>query len=183
MHLPSDNPPAPALDLAAYIRNVPDFPVPGIQFKDISPLLADPAAFREAVRRLAEPFQGQGITRVAGIEARGFILAAGVALELGAGLVMMRKPGKLPSTTVSVTYALEYGHDAVEVHRDAIGPGDRVLLVDDLLATGGTLRAGMNLVGELGAELAGIGLLIELAELPGRAAVGDEVPCHVVLSL
>lgn len=170
------------MDLEGFIRNVPDFPVPGIQFKDISPLLADPGAFKEAVLRLAEPFRGAGIDRVAGIEARGFLFAAAVALELGTGLVMVRKPGKLPSATVAMTYALEYGEDAVEVHEDAVRAGDRVLIVDDLVATGGTLRAARLLMEKLGAEVAGISLLIELEGLEGLGQLQD-VPCHSVLKL
>jgi adenine phosphoribosyltransferase len=170
------------MDLAGFIRNVPDFPVPGIQFKDISPLLADPTAFREAVERMAEPFRDAGIDRVAGIEARGFLFAAGVALELGAGLVMVRKPGKLPATTVAMPYALEYGKDAVEVHEDAVQAGDRVLIVDDLVATGGTLRAARLLMDRLGAEVAGISLLIELEELDGLGQL-EGVTCHAVLRL
>ncbi len=164
------------------IRNIPDFPVPGIQFKDISPLLADREGFREAVHRMADPFREKGVTRVAGIESRGFLFASAIALELDAGVVMMRKPGKLPSTTISQHYALEYGQDAVEVHEDALVPGDRVLLVDDLIATGGTLQAGIELVRKLGAELVGVSVLIELAELGGREVVG-EVPCSVVLRM
>jgi adenine phosphoribosyltransferase len=171
---------AGAGDLGAFIRNIPDFPVPGIQFKDISPLLAAPQAFRTAVERMAEPFRGAGVTRVAGIEARGFLFAAGIALELGAGLVMLRKPGKLPSAKVTMTYALEYGSDAVEVHQDAVGPSDRVLIVDDLVATGGTLRAARRLMERLGAGVAGFALLIELEELKGRKGL-DDLPFHVLL--
>lgn len=162
-----------SVDLNAFIRNVPDFPVPGIQFKDISPLLADPGAFSEAVRRMAAPFRDSGVDLVAGIESRGFLFAAGIALELEAGLVMVRKPGKLPSATVSMAYALEYGQDAVEVHQDAVSEGDRVLVVDDLVATGGTLGAAIRLFDSLGAELAGVSVLIELEDLPGAQVVGQ----------
>lgn len=159
-------------DLSAFIRNVPDFPVPGIQFKDISPLLADPGAFSDAVQRMADPFRETGVDLVAGIESRGFLFAAGIALELGSGLVMVRKPGKLPSATVSMPYALEYGQDAVEVHRDAVAAGERVLLVDDLLATGGTLGAAIRLMEALGAVVAGVSVLIELEDLPGAQVIG-----------
>lgn len=161
------------MDLSPFIRNVPDFPVPGIQFKDISPLLADPGAFSDAVRRMADPFRGSEVDLVAGIESRGFLFAGGIALELGAGLVMVRKPGKLPSATVSMPYALEYGQDAVEVHRDAVSEGERILLVDDLLATGGTLGAAIRLCGTLGAVLAGVSVLIELEDLPGARVIGQ----------
>ena len=160
-------------DLSTHIRNVPDFPKEGIQFKDISPLLASPDALSEAMRRMAEPFRQNGVTKVIGIESRGFMFATGVALELGAGLVMMRKPGKLPAATISASYELEYGTDAVELHRDALTEEDRVLLVDDLLATGGTLEAAIKLVGDSGAELSGVSVLIELEGLGGRRRLGD----------
>jgi adenine phosphoribosyltransferase len=156
-------------DLARFIRDVPDFPKEGIVFKDITPLVADPEALREACKRLAVPFRDRGITKCLGAEARGFIFATGVALELGAGLVPVRKPGKLPADTASVTYELEYGTDTLEMHTDAVGPGDKVLLVDDLLATGGTIAGCVRLVRDLGAEVAGISFLIELAFLKGRA--------------
>ncbi|MFO7768145.1 MAG: adenine phosphoribosyltransferase [bacterium] len=168
--------------LEDYIRNIPDFPVPGIQFKDISPLLSDRRAFPEAIRRMADPFRDTGVITVAGIESRGFLFASAIALELDAGVVMLRKPGKLPYTTISQHYALEYGKDAVEAHEDAVTPGDRVLLVDDLIATGGTLQAGMELIRKLGADLVGVSLLIELTELEGMKVVG-EVPCSVIMRL
>jgi adenine phosphoribosyltransferase len=160
------------MDLAAHIRNIPDFPKKGIQFKDISPLLASVEAFREAMHRMADPFRQSDVTRVAGIESRGFLFAAGVALELDAGLVMIRKPGKLPAATLQASYELEYGQDVIEVQRDAINDVDRVVLVDDLLATGGTLEAAIDLVGKTGAELVGISVLIELEGLGGRQRLG-----------
>lgn len=178
----SDSEGRPELDLGAYIRTVPDFPKQGIQFKDISPLLAAPEAFGEAVRRMADPFRGSGVRYVAGIESRGFLFAAGVSLELGAGVIMVRKPGKLPAATVRMAYELEYGEDAIEMHEDAITGGARVLLVDDLLATGGTLEAGIRLLAQAGAELAGVSVLIELEQLGGRDRLGD-VPYSVLLLL
>ena len=154
--------------LKSRIRHVPDFPKPGILFYDITTLLADPAGFRETIDALATPFLGQGIDRVVGIESRGFILAAAVADRLGAGFVPIRKPGKLPSTTIGESYALEYGTDALEIHDDALGPGHRVLLLDDVLATGGTARAAVNLVQRLGSTLHAAAFLIELDFLKGR---------------
>jgi len=154
--------------LKSRIRHVPDFPKPGILFYDITTLLADPAGFRETIDALATPYVGQGIDRVIGIESRGFILAAAVADRLGAGFVPIRKPGKLPSTTIGESYALEYGTDALEIHDDAIGPGHRVLILDDVLATGGTARAAVNLVQRLGSTLHAAAFLIELDFLKGR---------------
>jgi len=154
--------------LKSRIRHVPDFPKPGILFYDITTLLADPAGFRETIDALATPYLGQGIDRVVGIESRGFILAAAVADRLGAGFVPIRKPGKLPSTTIGESYALEYGTDALEIHDDAIGPGHRVLVLDDVLATGGTARAAVNLVQRLGSTLHAAAFLIELDFLKGR---------------
>lgn len=155
-------------NLARFIRDVPDFPKPGIIFKDITPLLADPAAFRQAVDQLAEPFRGAGVEAVVAAEARGFIFGGAVACELGAGFVPVRKPGKLPAETTSETYELEYGTDTLEIHTDAIRPGQKVLLLDDLLATGGTMAAIVRLVEKLGAEVVGIAFLIELSFLGGR---------------
>ena len=159
----------PTLDLellASRIRGVPDFPQPGVLFRDITPLLADSHAFRQAVDAMAVPFRE--IDHVVAIESRGFILGAPVAYCLGAGLVLVRKIRKLPSDTLREEYALEYGTNAVEIHRDAIRQGERVLIVDDVLATGGTVRAAANLVERLGATVAGISLLIELGFLAGR---------------
>ncbi len=172
-------PPTPT-DLRRLIRDVPDFPKPGILFRDVTPLLADPAGLRGAVDAMAEPFRDAGIERVLGIESRGFLLGAPVALALGAGLVIVRKPGKLPWRTRSASYALEYGHDTVEMHLDAITPGQRVLVVDDLIATGGTACAAVQLAREAGADLCGCAFLVELTALGGRERL--EVPrVHAVL--
>ncbi|HEX9703618.1 MAG TPA: adenine phosphoribosyltransferase [Gemmatimonadales bacterium] len=155
------------------IRDVPDFPKPGIVFKDITPLLLDPAAFRLATGAMARAFRGNRVTKVVAVESRGFLLGAPVALELEAGLVPIRKPGKLPAARGRVEYQLEYGTDALEMHRDAVGPGDDVLVVDDVLATGGTAQAAGRLVREHGATLVGYCFLIELAFLKGRARLDD----------
>lgn len=157
------------LKLKTIIRDVPDFPKKGIIFKDITPLLADPAAFSETVKHLAGQFRNSGITKVLGIEARGFLLAAPIAMELGAGLIPVRKKGKLPYKTVAASYALEYGTDTLEMHEDAVKPGEKVLIVDDVLATGGTAGAVCSLVEKLGGEVTGIAMLIELEFLNGRA--------------
>ncbi len=156
------------LDLASTIRDVPDFPVDGVLFKDITTLLKDPVAFRESVDRLLEPYRDKGIDLIAGIESRGFIFGSVMAYLLGVGYVPIRKPGKLPAETEREEYALEYGTDAVELHIDAIQPGQRVLLVDDLLATGGTASASARLIEKLGGELVGIAFLIDLTFLHGR---------------
>lgn len=159
-------------DLKPWIRNVRDFPKPGIMFRDITPLLSDPAAFRSAVQMMADPFRDQGITAIAAAEARGFIFAAPLALELNAGFIPVRKPGKLPFDTQSFHYELEYGKDTLEIHIDAVKAGDKVLLVDDLLATGGTIGACARLIQNSGAEVAGYAFLIELAFLNGRKRLG-----------
>ena len=168
------------LDLKQYIRSIPDFPKPGILFRDITPLLADPGAFSQAISDMAGPYMDKGITYVAAVEARGFIFGSAIAHELGAGFIPLRKKGKLPSQTVRVAYGLEYGHDAIEVHMDAIRPGDKVLLVDDLLATGGTIAAACELMKKLGAEICGLSFLVELADIHGRERI-KEYPFHVVL--
>ena len=160
------------MDLKDYIRDVPDFPSEGILFRDITPLLSDPAAFRRAVDLMTERFSDTTFDLVAGIESRGFLFAAPMAYNLGIPLVPFRKRGKLPYDTASVSYELEYGTDAMEVHVDAIQDGQRVLIVDDLIATGGTLAAAAELVEKIGGEVAGIGAVIELADLNGRAALG-----------
>ncbi len=158
-----------SVDLRAFIRDIPDFPRPGIVFKDITPLLLNPAALDRAVTGLAEIAEPLGVELVVAAEARGFILGAALARELGAGFVPARKPGKLPDRTVSAEYALEYGTDALEVHADALAGGARVLIHDDLLATGGTARALCELVSGLGAQIAACAFLVELAFLGGRA--------------
>jgi adenine phosphoribosyltransferase len=165
--------PSNPAQLRAYIRDVPDFPRPGIIFRDITPLLADQKAFAAAVKVLAEPFEGLGVEYVAAVEARGFIFGGAVAKELEAGFVPIRKPDKLPYKTLSAGYELEYGTDTVEVHSDAIPHGARVLMVDDLLATGGTMAAACELMEKLGAEILGISFLIELTELGGREKLSD----------
>ncbi|MSQ66581.1 MAG: adenine phosphoribosyltransferase [Gammaproteobacteria bacterium] len=159
--------------LTAYIRDIPDFPKPGILFKDITPLLLDPNARRTAMQALVAPFRGAGVSVVLGIEARGFIFGALVAAELGAGFVPLRKPGKLPGATHRVEYDLEYGSAALEMQRDALRPGDRALLIDDVLATGGTAAAGLVLTGQPGVVVVGFACLLELDFLHGRAALGE----------
>lgn len=155
--------------IADRIRDVPDFPKPGILFKDITPLLADPQALRAAAEALAAPCRGSRIDLVVGIEARGFIFGTAVAGLLDVGFVPIRKPGKLPGETRSVSYELEYGRDALEIHADAVAEGQRVLVVDDLLATGGTSRAACDLLAEMGVEIVEVAVLIELEFLKGRA--------------
>lgn len=150
------------------IRDIPDFPKPGILFKDITPLLADPAGLALAVEFMANPFRTLKVDIVVGAESRGFIFGTAIAQSLSCGFVPVRKPGKLPSERKSITYALEYGTDTLEIHQDAIRPGQRVLMVDDLLATGGTMRACCDLVEGLGATIIGIAVLIELEFLNGR---------------
>ena len=167
-------------DLKAKIRHVPDFPKAGILFYDITTLLQDRAGFRAAIDSLALPFLNQGVDIVVGIESRGFIFGAAVADRINAGFTPVRKPGKLPTATVRASYALEYGTDALEMHQDAIRGGQRVLVVDDLLATGGTARATIDLVKKLGGHVQGLAFLIELVGLSGRAKLpGENV--HVVL--
>ena len=156
------------IDLKGFIRDIPDFPKPGILFRDITPLLADAKALSCAIDQLAKPFESKRINVVAAVEARGFIFGSAVAKALNIGFVPVRKQGKLPFDTHSVSYGLEYGEDAVEVHTDAVSPGTKVLMVDDLLATGGTMVAACELVEKLGCEIAGLTFLIELADLNGR---------------
>jgi adenine phosphoribosyltransferase len=155
-----------------YIRNIPNWPKRGIVFKDITPLLADRKAFSRAVKQLCKTFAKSKIDYVAAVEARGFIFGAAVAQKLGAGFIPIRKKGKLPSKTERITYDLEYGKDTLEVHRDAIKKGARVLMVDDLLATGGTMAAACRLIERIGGKVVGIAFLIELSGLAGRAKLG-----------
>ncbi len=159
------------MDLRSLVRTIPDHPKPGILFRDITTLLADAAGLREAVTRLASPFVGQGIDHVAGIESRGFILGAPVAVALGSGFVPLRKAGRLPADTLGTDYTLEYGTDRLEIHADALKPGDRVLIVDDLLATGGTAAAAVRLVRMAGATVAACAFVIELPDLGGRSVL------------
>ena len=156
------------LDLKSVIRSIPDFPKPGIMFRDVTPLFADPAAFRQAVDQLDEAFAQSRATAVAAVESRGFILGGALAYKRGLKFAAVRKAGKLPHRTIRAEYALEYGSGILEVHVDAVAPGDRVLLIDDLIATGGTAEASVLLIRELGAEVVGAGFLIELAFLPWR---------------
>ena len=167
------------MDLKTHIRDVPDFPKKGIVFKDITPLLADPKAFAEMIDRLAEPFLGKGIQIVAGIESRGFLLATPIAYRLGAGVVPIRKKGKLPRAVKSASYSLEYGVDSIEAHADAFAPGAKVLLVDDVLATGGTAAAAVQLIEAIGGHLVAAAFLIELGFLSGR----DKLPGRAIHSL
>lgn len=165
--------------LKRLIRDIPDFPKPGILFRDITPLLADPSGIAMAVEMLANPFRGKGIDLVVGAESRGFIFGTAVACCLSAGFVLVRKPGKLPHKRISMTYELEYGKDTLEMHADAIVKGQRVLVVDDLLATGGTMKACCDMVEQLGGTVAGIAVMIELSGLGGREKVGHAI--HSVL--
>ncbi len=166
------------MDLKRLVRDVPGFPKPGIVFKDITTLTKDPQGFRAAVDAIVERYRDESIDVVVGIESRGFIFGAPVALELGVGFVPARKPGKLPADTVRAEYELEYGTDAIEMHRDAIVPGQRVLIVDDLLATGGTAAAAASLVEELGGKVAGLAFLIDLTFLKGKEKLrGHDVFC------
>lgn len=174
----------PSADVLAHaLRTIPDFPKPGIQFKDITPILSDPTLLDTAVAALVEPYTEADITKVVGVEARGFILGPLLARELNAGFVPVRKEGKLPHSTHTETYALEYGTDTVEMHVDALTPADRVLLHDDVLATGGTAAATMRLIQRSNATLHGFSFLVELAFLDGRAALDDSLPFHSVLSV
>ena len=167
------------MDLTLFIRDVPDFPKPGIMFKDITPLLRSPKALDYVSHALAEPFRDAGITSVVAIESRGFIFGTGVARVLGTGLVPVRKPGKLPWKTKQYEYTLEYGSGVLEIHDDALTGDDRALIIDDVLATGGTAAAAACLVRELGATIAGIGMVIELSFLNGRGKL--DVPVHALL--
>lgn len=168
-------------DFARLIRSVPDFPKPGVLFRDATPLLADAQGFADCVAALAGPWRGADVQAVCGIEARGFIFGAALAQALGAGFVPLRKPGKLPPPVLGVEYQLEYGCDRLEAHSDALQPGQRVLLVDDVLATGGTLAAAQALVTRLGAQAVGASVLIELEALRGRQRWLGNRPVHALL--
>jgi len=169
-------------DFRAYIHDVPDFPSPGILFRDVTPLLASPAAFADAVKAMAEPFRAAAPDKILGIEARGFLFGTALARELHVGIVPARKPGKLPRKAERVSYGLEYGKDGLEVHADAFAPGERVLVVDDVLATGGTAKAAADLAERLGACVIGVSVFIELVALGGRSKL-DGRAVHAVLML
>ncbi|MDD5772073.1 MAG: adenine phosphoribosyltransferase [bacterium] len=169
------------MSLKKSVRDVPNFPKEGIIFKDITPLLKDPKAFRSAINKMAKHYKGKKIDGIVAVEARGFIFAGALAAKLKTGFIPVRKPGKLPYKTISETYQLEYGTDALQIHEDAIKPGDKILIVDDLLATGGTVAAVVNMVKKLGGEVVGIGFLIELAFLNGRSKLsGHEIFSELV---
>ena len=171
------------MNLAQAIRTIPDYPKRGIMFRDITTLLGDPKAFRYAVDALADPFRWAGITKVAGIEARGFILGGAIAHQLGAGFVPLRKRGKLPGETYAVEYALEYGVDAMEMHRDALGDGEKTMLVDDLIATGGTAIAAVELLRRAGADVIAAGFVIDLPDLGGAEKMRSlDVPVMTLVS-
>jgi adenine phosphoribosyltransferase len=170
----------PVGQLKSLIRDVPDFPEPGIMFRDITPLLSDPAGLALSIELLANPFRGRHIDLVVGAESRGFIFGTAVACCLSAGFGLIRKPGKLPRNRISMPYNLEYGTNTLEMHEDDIRPGQRVLICDDVLATGGTMKASVDLVEKLGGEVAGVAVLIELGGLGGRGRVGRTVHSVIV---
>jgi adenine phosphoribosyltransferase len=171
------------LDLKKLVRTIADYPKPGVMFRDITTLLKDASGFRACIELLAEPYHAAGIEVVAGIEARGFILGGAVADRLGTGFVPIRKKGKLPAAAIGQDYELEYGTDIIEVHEDAIRPGERVLLIDDLIATGGTAEAAARLIGRVGGALVGAAFIVDLPELGGCAKLAKAgVPCHCLLA-
>ena len=169
------------MPIKSRIRTIPDHPKPGIQFRDITTLLQDPVGLRLSVEGLVKPFQGEKIDKVVAIEARGFILGGAVAVELGVGFVPVRKPGKLPYETIGQDYELEYGTDRIEMHTDAIAPGERVLLIDDLIATGGTAEAAIHVIEQAGGQIVGVGVVIDLPEVGGRKRI--EALGHELLAL
>lgn len=175
-HQPND-------DLKALVRTIPNFPKPGIMFRDITTLFQDARGFKASVERLAAPFAGAGIEAVAGIEARGFILGGAVADRLGTGFIPIRKKGKLPAKAIGEEYELEYGVDTVELHEDAIRPGEKILLVDDLIATGGTAAAAARLIEKAGGEVAGAAFIIDLPDLGGCRRLSEQgVKCHTLMA-
>lgn len=168
------------MDFRTLIRDVPDFPKPGILFRDITPLLADPKALQQMTNMLAERYEAKGIDKIAAIDARGFIFGAPLACKMGVGFVPVRKPGKLPNESIEESYALEYGTNTICMHLDSINPGEKVLVVDDLIATGGTLAATCRLVERLGGTVTEVLTIIELTDLKGRNQLGDR-PIHAVM--
>jgi adenine phosphoribosyltransferase len=168
-------------ELKKLIREVPDFPKPGILFYDVTTLLKDPEGLRKVIDILTERYQGQGIRKILGIESRGFILGPSLAYNLGAGFVPVRKKGKLPAKTLQVTYDLEYGTDTLEIHEDAVSPGEKVLVVDDLIATGGTAAATVDMVQKLGGDLAGLAFLIELTFLNPRSKLSADIDIYSMI--
>lgn len=168
------------LDLTKYIRDIPDFPKPGILFRDISPLLASPEALTETTHRIADHYRNAKIDKIAAIEARGFLFGVPLAMELNVGIIPVRKPGKLPGETISYSYELEYGSDALEIQSDAIKPGDRILVIDDLLATGGTVDACCKLIEQVGGTIAGCAFVIELSSLGGVERLTDYHPMSLL---
>ncbi len=171
------------LDLKSLVRTIPDYPKPGIMFSDITTLLKDASGFKSCVERLVEPYRTAGVEAVVAIEARGFILGGAVADRLGTGFVPLRKRGKLPAAAIGQEYELEYGTDIIEVHQDAIREGERILLVDDLIATGGTAEAGVKLVRRVGGVVVGAAFIIDLPELGGAAKLEAQgVPCHTLIA-
>ena len=171
------------MDLKQYIRTIPDHPKPGIMFRDVTTLMADAAAFRQAIQDMASRYRDQGIDQVAGIDARGFILGGALAIELGAGFTALRKPGKLPWTTFSETYDLEYGTDELHMHTDALKAGDKVLLVDDLIATGGTAGAAISLLRRAGCDVVSAAFLVDLPDLGGADKIrAQDVPVTALVS-
>jgi adenine phosphoribosyltransferase len=175
--------PAVLREIRAAIRTIPDYPKPGVMFRDITTLLGNAGVFRRVVEELARPWRSERVDQVAGVEARGFILGGALAYQLSAGFVPIRKKGKLPHTTVRVAYSLEYGLDEMEMHRDAVAPGDRIVLVDDLLATGGTAEAAVKLLRSLGASVLGACFIIDLPDLGGSARLAAlEVPVRTLVA-
>ena len=170
-------------DLKASVRTIQDYPKPGIQFRDITTLLGDARAFRRAVDELVQPWAGSKVDKIAGVEARGFIIGGAMAHQVSAGFVPIRKKGKLPHTTVRIAYSLEYGLDEMEMHADAIAPGERVILVDDLIATGGTAEGAVKLLRQIGADVVAACFIIDLPDLGGRALLEKRgIACHVLMA-
>jgi adenine phosphoribosyltransferase len=172
-----------SLDLKALVRTIPDYPKKGILFRDITTLIEHPEGFKESIERIASQYRGKGITHVAGIEARGFIFGAGVAIALGVGFIPIRKKGKLPGETIGQNYALEYGVDTIEIHADAISKGDRILLIDDLVATGGTANAAIDLIRKSGGDVVAAAFVIDLPDIGGSRLLRDKgVKIHTLVS-